>query len=503
MRPFDRNVIFASVDLLPVMAQAPAVMGDLMRQVAHLFREHPDCLHEPRPVHAFSSERVEDAMRLLQGGKNMGKAVVEFATGHQLRVSRTHFVHPCGMLACSKHQVRPALTLCYNFSSDATYAIGGGLGGLGRNVVRWMISRGARNFLLLSRSGIARPTPAVSAFLKDVREAGGAVQAPACDITDAAALQAALEQCARDMPPVRDCIQAAMVLHDDLFENMTAATLHRALRPKVDGSWNLHRLLPEQLDFFVLLSSFTGVIGNRGQANYAAGNTFEDALARHRLARGLSAVSLNLALVLEAGSTAENHALAMAARRAGGTGLRQDQVLAVLDVVCDPALGRRYPGTPQLSLVGEGLGELWAKGHENALVWLRKPPFANLKQIATWAVDGSRIVDSEKTGEGGDDKVDYRRAVRESVADGGAGVEKAAEVVQKGMARKLGKLLSVSESEVDTDKPPYVLGVDSLVAVELRYWFMKELGVEVAVFEVLKDRSVKELCRWVVDRLTG
>ena len=81
---------------------------------------------------------------------------------------------------------------------------------------------------------------------------------------------------------------------DGLFETMSYHEWGSALRPKIQGSWNLHALLPKKMDFFVLLSSVSGIIGQRGQANYAAGNTYIDALAYHRIFHGEKAVSLDL-----------------------------------------------------------------------------------------------------------------------------------------------------------------------------------------------------------------
>lgn len=74
-----------------------------------------------------------------------------------------------------------------------------------------------------------------------------------------------------------------------------------AIAPKIQGSWNLHTLLPQDMDFFVFLSSSAGVIGARGQSNYAAGNGFQDALAHHRRSKRMAAVSLDLGPVLGAG----------------------------------------------------------------------------------------------------------------------------------------------------------------------------------------------------------
>lgn len=99
----------------------------------------------------------------------------------------------------------------YNLDPNASYLIAGGLGGLGRSIARWMVSRGAMNLILLSRSGGSSET--ASAFLKELREQGVIVEAPPCNVADTIAVQAALKHCAsRDMPPVKGCVQGSMVL---------------------------------------------------------------------------------------------------------------------------------------------------------------------------------------------------------------------------------------------------------------------------------------------------
>lgn len=90
-------------------------------------------------------------------------------------------------------------------------------------------------------------------------------------------------------------------LQDAIFENMSYEDWVTATKPKIQGSWNLHELMPKNLDFFVFLSSCAGIIGARGQANYNAGNGFQDALAQHRRSKGLAGVSLDLGPILGAG----------------------------------------------------------------------------------------------------------------------------------------------------------------------------------------------------------
>ncbi|EOD51963.1 putative polyketide synthase protein [Neofusicoccum parvum UCRNP2] len=213
--------------------------------------------------------------------------------------------------------------------------------------------------------------------------------APPCDVTNLSVLESTIQECSQKLPPIRGCIQGTMVLHDDLFENMTSATFHAALSPKALGSHNLHTALsPHPLTHFILLSSFGGLIGNRGQLNYAAGNTYADALARHRAARALPAVALNLPLVLEAGSANDNAAFADALRRAGYSGLRQHALMALLDLACDPAA----PPLPQIAAIADSPRALRQKrGDAVGVAWLDKPLFRNMLRLGEAAEEAARV----------------------------------------------------------------------------------------------------------------
>lgn len=137
----------------------------------------------------------------------------------------------------------------YRFPEEASYVLAGGLGGLGRSVAKWMASRGARHFFFLSRSG--SESEAAQALLKELEAEGCQTAAFACDVSNADLLQKAIAECASTMPPIRGCIQGAMQLKDSAFETMSHSDFTAAIRPKVHGSFNLHKTLPENLDFFV------------------------------------------------------------------------------------------------------------------------------------------------------------------------------------------------------------------------------------------------------------
>lgn len=178
-----------------------------------------------------------------------------------------------------------------------TYIISGGMGALGLEMAEWLSEQGARHILLLSRSG--KPTDSALSAIRRLSQQGCRCDVIRCDIISAADVEYVACQAKKENWHIRGIIQAAMVLADSPFESMTGDQWATATAPKVQGSWNLHHALGchKDLDFFILLSSISGIIGNSAQANYSAGNTFEDALAALRRHQGFPATSLNLGLV--------------------------------------------------------------------------------------------------------------------------------------------------------------------------------------------------------------
>jgi NAD(P)-dependent dehydrogenase (short-subunit alcohol dehydrogenase family) len=190
--------------------------------------------------------------------------------------------------------------------SDGSYLITGGLGDLGLKVARWMVAQGARRLILLGRTQLP---PRLSwnsleasshlarqiATIRELEEFGASVHLVSADVADEKQMSAFVEQFeAEGWPPIRGVVHAAGVLKDGLLSQLDAAAMNTVLRPKMVGGWLLHRLLREApLDFFMVFSSAGSLMGQPGQGNYAAANAFLDALAHHRRAQGLTALSIN------------------------------------------------------------------------------------------------------------------------------------------------------------------------------------------------------------------
>jgi microcystin synthetase protein McyG len=196
-----------------------------------------------------------------------------------------------------------SVTPAPSFSDAATYLITGGLSGLGLLVARWMVARGARHLVLMGRRGA---TEAAAPVLREIEAAGAEVRALAGDVADEGRVRAVLDEIAGSMPPLRGVFHAAGVLDDAVLEHQDWSRFERVLAPKVLGGFILHELtrtLP--LDFFVLFSSGASLIGSPGQANHAAANAFLDALAHHRRGLGLPGLSINWGAWAEVGAAAD------------------------------------------------------------------------------------------------------------------------------------------------------------------------------------------------------
>nr|AAK19883.1 soraphen polyketide synthase A [Sorangium cellulosum] len=243
-------------------------------------------------------------------------------------------------LAQARHIGKFVLTVPRPIDPEGTILVTGGTGTLGALIARHLVAnRGAKHLLLTSRKGAS--APGAEALRSELEALGAAVTLARCDAADPRALQALLDSIP-SAHPLTAVVHAAGALDDGLISAMSPERIDRVFAPKLDAAWHLHQLTQDKpLAAFVLFSSASGVLGGMGQSNYAAANAFLDALAHHRRVHGLPASSLAWGHWAErSGMTRHLSGVDTARmRRAGLRSIASDEGLALFDM----ALGRPEP----------------------------------------------------------------------------------------------------------------------------------------------------------------
>ena len=176
-------------------------------------------------------------------------------------------------------------------NSEGSYLITGGLGALGIKTANWLINKGAKNLVLLARK---KPSMEVESKIQSWQNRGVNILIANADVRNIQQLQSVFDSIASSMPPLKGIIHAAGVLADSLLLGLNEENLCKVMSPKIQGAWNLHQLSQKlSLDFFLLFSSVSSLLGSPGQGNYAAANAYLDALAAYRHSLNLPALSIN------------------------------------------------------------------------------------------------------------------------------------------------------------------------------------------------------------------
>ncbi|MGW0882847.1 SDR family NAD(P)-dependent oxidoreductase [Streptomyces sp. NPDC002671] len=375
-----------------------------------------------------------------------------------------------------------------SWNPDGTVLLTGATGTLGALVARHLVAEhGVRHLLLISRRG--RTAPGASELAAELGELGASVTVAACDTAD----RAALAELLRTVPaehPLTAVVHAAGVLDDGVVESLTPHQIDAVLRPKVDAALHLHELTRDlDLAAFVLFSSAAGTFGGAGQGNYAAANAFVDALAAHRRANGLPAVSLGWGLWAErsgmTGHLADTDVRRM--HRAGIAALTSDEGLALFDATATPATDSAAADAVLLPIRLD-LPALRAQAASGVVPTLLR----DLLRIPT-----RRTVEASGTGTGTGTSALWQRL---------AGLPEAEQddvlrtLVCVHVAAVLGH---ADETAVDSDRAFKELGFDSLTAVELRNRLNAATGLRLSATLVFDYPSPAVLARHLLAEVTA
>ncbi|KAI1299584.1 hypothetical protein F5Y03DRAFT_408749 [Xylaria venustula] len=462
MASFAKNVTFSAVDLVHLSQSDEELTARLLKDTLGLLEQGAQ---HPSPLHVYSVSAVEDAFRFLQSGKNTGRIVIT--------------VDPDAIVP-----QRVLEKKAWKFDPQAAYVVAGGFGGIGRAIIKWMVDRGVKRLIILSRSGPV--SKAAMELVSNLAVHGVTVFAPRCDASSSTSLAEVLRECeAQALGPIKGCINASMVLQDAVFENMTHAQWALTISSKVQSSWNLHRLLPEDLDFFVLLSSLAGICGTVAQSNYAGGCSAQDALARHRVSTGQKAISFDIGWMRNVGIIAETESYQRNREQAADMQQVDDEeLLALLSIYCDPELPL-LPVAKSQVLIGlltpaDFLlqGQVPPQMHDRPFFG----PFSHLGGPEPSSASTSNT-DSPGT---------LFRLAKEK--------DERVQIVIRALSVKLARAMSILPDEVDPSLPLSNYGVDSLMAVELRNYIGREFQATVAVFDIMGGVPISSIGDLVVER---
>ena len=364
-----------------------------------------------------------------------------------------------------------------SFRLDGSYLITGGLGNLGLLVARWMATQGARRLILMGRTPIPErstwqtieadhPQRKLIESLRELEALGATVHLAAVDAANEEQLANFLSAYEREgWPPIRGVVHTAGVVQDELLLRMTTETFQRVLKPKVSGGWLLHRLLKDApLDFFILFASTGSVIASLGQGNYAAGNAFLDALAHHRRALGLPALSIgwgpwSIGMVqqLKLEQFYTRRGIELITPEVG------TQVLARV-------LGQR---PAHLTVITAN----WATARETSPLGTMPPMFLQLLEQA----------DNTAANEAQSDDGSLLQQLSEA-----PGAERQQLLISH-LQGLVARILQLDASQFGPQESLTSLGLDSMLAIEIKHRVEASLKTEVSVLELLQEVTITQL----------
>ncbi|RQH26113.1 SDR family NAD(P)-dependent oxidoreductase [Okeania hirsuta] len=370
----------------------------------------------------------------------------------------------------------PRKSQSYQWQSEGTYLITGGLGALGLHTAKWMVEKGVRNIVFISRSS---PDQTKQAAIANLEEQGTRVLVAQADVSHQEELRAVLEQIQLTMPPLKGIIHAAGVAEFEPLTQMGLSQMSTILQPKVRGGWLLHQLTKDiKIDFFICFSSIAALWGSVGQAHYAAANHFLDGLVHYRTSIGLPGLTINWGPWTGGGMADTEQLLEL--RKRGIKPLSPSQALVALEQLLDSSEIQTGLANVDWSI----FKELYEIGRVRLL----------LEEIEVKPGQTQLLNDSNQLAT----KAKQERILSQLKL---ANDEETEKILLAYLLEEIAQVLGIKIEKIELEQPLTMMGIDSLMAVELRNQVQKALGIEVPLSQFMEGLTVVALTKEIQKQL--
>ncbi len=449
--PLRRNASFHVVAMDSVFRGDEPLASQLLAEVTELVEAR---VFSPLPFRSFPACRIDAAFRLMAQGKHVGKVVVAFPTP---------FVPRRGQ----------PLAPTFAVKADGCYLITGAFGGFGKVLARWLVDCGARHLVLASRSGAV--TPEAQNFVQDLRTRGAEVRIVLADVGSPADVTRLVAEAREAGRALKGVFHLAMVIDDAPLGSLTHDRMQSVMSPKSYGAWLLHEATRDlELDCFVMFSSVSSTFGNPAQGNYAAANAFLDALAHHRRALGLPALTVNWGVLGGEGYVARNERVAEFLARQGTMPISPGQVVALLE-----------------SLLASGVAQVIAIRVD----WNKWRQFfrGSQENPVLQEIFASGIDNPEATGASSD----WRLKIES------ASPEEREALIGQAVREIVASVLRVKPETLREDQPLTDLGLDSLMGAEIENSIESAIGVGLPPTSLMRARTVGQIAALIAGHMAG
>ncbi|KAK2761767.1 putative secondary metabolism biosynthetic enzyme [Arachnomyces sp. PD_36] len=503
---------FVTQNLIWVASQVTAVLSVLISLTSKIFTKSKSAPvlsnGVPNLSHRGKSRLLPQVIDLHCGGHIKPIAPVQTFDTNELAkvettVRKTEVIGKVVVRAAQRPESLRQISIApeIEFREDVSYLLVGGLGGLGQAISTCMIERGARHFIYLSRT--AGDSEEYADFFCELESQGCSVQAFSGDVANIDDVKHVVREAKYRISGV---LHMAMVLQDHPFLEMPYNSWNTAIRPKVDGTWNLHNaLLHQNLDFFVIFGSISGSFGIAHQANYAAANTFQDSFVQYRHSNGLPASVLNIGAMADVGYVSQNQSVQDYFRAAGMPFLSEGDLFEALHLSIQqqlPINSQAARGDVKLGFTCTSQLALGIRATKlmddpsNRVLWKHDRRVDIYRNI-----EASRIESGEGQGMGGEEGVltTLMKEVRASPSV--LSKQETLETLTHEIGINVYSFMLLPPEDLDITKSMMALGVDSLVTIEIRNWLSRTLEVETSTLEILNGGTIEVLGRIAVQRL--